>query len=438
MTPNIDRNQQLFDRARRVIPGGVNSPVRAFRAVGGTPRFVQRAQGAYFWDANGQRYIDYIGSWGPMILGHGHPAVVEAVQKAALDGFSFGAPTEREVELAEEILRLVPSMEMVRLVSSGTEAAMSAIRLARGATGRNKLIKFEGCYHGHADALLVKAGSGLATFGNPTSAGVPPEVVQHTIVLEYNNIEQLEEAFALHGRDLACLIIEPIAGNMNFVRAGIAFMQRCRELCSEYGALLVFDEVMTGFRVALGGAQSVYAQSIPGFAPDISVLGKVIGGGMPLAAFGGPRAIMEQLAPLGPVYQAGTLSGNPVATACGLATLREISKPGFFDALSASTLSLVQGLQSAARAAGVPFCGDCQGGMFGFFLLDALPQTYGQVMKTDGPMFNRLFHGLLDRGIYIAPALYEAGFVSSAHSQQDIAQTVAAAREIFQTLSPHG
>ena len=438
MTPNIDRNQQLFDRARQVIPGGVNSPVRAFRAVGGTPRFVQRAQGAYFWDANGQRYIDYIGSWGPMILGHGHPAVVEAVQKAALDGFSFGAPTEREVELVEEILRLVPSMEMVRLVSSGTEAAMSAIRLARGATGRNKLIKFEGCYHGHADALLVKAGSGLATFGNPTSAGVPPEVVQHTIVLEYNNIEQLEEAFALHGRDLACLIIEPIAGNMNFVRAGIAFMQRCRELCTEYGALLVFDEVMTGFRVALGGAQSVYAQSIPGFAPDISVLGKVIGGGMPLAAFGGPRAIMEQLAPLGPVYQAGTLSGNPVATACGLATLREIGKPGFFDALSASTLSLVQGLQSAARAAGVPFCGDCQGGMFGFFLLDALPQTYGQVMKTDGPMFNRLFHGLLDRGIYIAPALYEAGFVSSAHSQQDIAQTVAAAHEIFQTLPPRG
>ena len=438
MTPNIDRNQQLFDRARQVIPGGVNSPVRAFRAVGGTPRFVQRAQGAYFWDANGQRYIDYIGSWGPMILGHGHPAVVEAVRKAALDGFSFGAPTEREVELAEEILRLVPSMEMVRLVSSGTEAAMSAIRLARGATGRNKLIKFEGCYHGHADALLVKAGSGLATFGNPTSAGVPPEVVQHTIVLEYNNIPQLEEAFALHGRELACLIIEPIAGNMNFVRAGIAFMQRCRELCTEYGALLVFDEVMTGFRVALGGAQSVYAQAIPGFAPDISVLGKVIGGGMPLAAFGGPRAIMEQLAPLGPVYQAGTLSGNPVATACGLATLREIGKPGFFDALSASTLSLVQGLQSAARAAGVPFCGDCQGGMFGFFLLDALPQTYGQVMKTDGPMFNRLFHGLLDRGIYIAPALYEAGFVSSAHSQQDIAQTVAAAREIFQTLSPRG
>ncbi|MDB5947378.1 MAG: glutamate-semialdehyde--aminomutase [Ramlibacter sp.] len=443
MTPNIengganaaDRNQQLFDRARQVIPGGVNSPVRAFRAVGGTPRFVERAQGAYFWDANGQRYIDYIGSWGPMILGHGHPVVLEAVQKAARDGFSFGAPTEREVELAEEILRLVPSMEMVRLVSSGTEAAMSAIRLARGATGRNKLIKFEGCYHGHADALLVKAGSGLATFGNATSAGVPAEVVQHTIVLEYNNVPQLEEAFALHGADLACLMIEPIAGNMNFVRAGIPFMQRCRELCTQYGALLVFDEVMTGFRVALGGAQSVYAQAIPGFAPDISVLGKVIGGGMPLAAFGGTRAVMEQLAPLGPVYQAGTLSGNPVATACGLATLREIGKPGYFDALSARTRRLVEGLRSEARSAGLPFSVDCEGGMFGFFLLDQLPQNYGQVMKTDGPTFNKLFHGLLDRGIYIAPALYEAGFVSSAHTENDIAQTVAAAREIFKTLS---
>ena len=436
MTPNtepgsVDRNEELFDRARKVIPGGVNSPVRAFRAVGGTPRFVKRAEGAYFWDANGKRYIDYIGSWGPMILGHGHPAVLEAVQKAALDGFSFGAPTEREVELAEEILRLVPSMQMVRLVSSGTEAAMSAIRLARGATGRSKLIKFEGCYHGHADALLVKAGSGLATFGNPTSAGVPPEVVQHTLVLEYNNVQELERAFALHGAELACLMIEPIAGNMNFVRADIAFMKRCRELCTQHGALLVFDEVMTGFRVALGGAQSVYAKAIPGFAPDISVLGKVIGGGMPLAAFGGPRAIMEQLAPLGPVYQAGTLSGNPVATACGLATLREIGRPGFFDALSARTRALVEGLQSAARDAGVPFTGDCEGGMFGFFLLDALPHNYSQVMKTDGPAFNRLFHGLLDRGVYIAPALYEAGFVSSAHSAQDIAETVAAASEVF-------
>ncbi len=434
MKPDTDRNIALFDRARRVIPGGVNSPVRAFRAVGGTPRFVQRAQGAYFWDANGQRHIDYIGSWGPMILGHGHPAVLEAVQKAAVDGFSFGAPTEREIELAEAILALVPSMDMVRLVSSGTEAGMSAIRLARGATGRSKIIKFEGCYHGHADALLVKAGSGLATFGNPTSAGVPAEVVQHTLVLEYNNVAQLEEAFALHGQDLACLMIEPIAGNMNFVRASLPFMRRCRELCSQHGALLVFDEVMTGCRVALGSAQSVYARDIPGFEPDMTVLGKVIGGGMPLAAFGGKRAVMEQLAPLGPVYQAGTLSGNPVATACGLATLREISRPGFFESLSAMTRRLVDGLAGAAQETGVPFCADSEGGMFGFFLLPELPQNYAQVMKTDGTRFNTLFHGLLDRGVYIAPALYEAGFVSAAHTAADIDETVAAARDVFRLL----
>ena len=434
MKPNTDLNETLFERARQVIPGGVNSPVRAFRAVGGTPRFVKRAEGAYFWDANGKKHIDYIGSWGPMILGHGHPAVLEAVQKAALDGFSFGAPTEREVELVEALLKLVPSMDMVRLVSSGTEAGMSALRLARGATGRSKIIKFEGCYHGHADALLVKAGSGLATFGNPTSAGVPPEVVQHTLVLEYNNIEQIEDAFKIHGNELACLMIEPIAGNMNFVRASVPFMKRCRELCSQYGALLVFDEVMTGCRVALGSAQSVYAKSIPGFEPDMTVMGKVIGGGMPLAAFGGKRAVMEQLAPLGPVYQAGTLSGNPVATACGLATLAEISKPGFFDALSATTRSLVDGLSAAAAAEGVPFAGDCEGGMFGFFLLPTLPSNYPQVMKTDGSKFNTLFHGLLDRGVYIAPALYEAGFVSGAHTAQDIADTVNAAREIFKTL----
>ena len=429
-----DLNQTLFDRARLVIPGGVNSPVRAFRAVGGTPRFVKRAQGAYFWDANDKRYIDYIGSWGPMILGHGHPAVLEAVQKAALDGFSFGAPTERERQLVEALLKLMPSMDMVRLVSSGTEAGMSALRLARGATGRSKIIKFEGCYHGHADALLVKAGSGLATFGNPTSAGVPPEVVQHTLVLEYNNITQLEEAFSLHGKELACLMIEPIAGNMNFVRASVPFMKRCRELCTQYGALLVFDEVMTGCRVALGSAQSVYAKSIPGFEPDVTVLGKVIGGGMPLAAFGGKRAVMEQLAPLGPVYQAGTLSGNPVATACGLATLHEISKPGFFDALSAKTRSLVDGLTQAAHKAGVPFSADCEGGMFGFFLLPELPQNYAKVMTSDSPKFNKLFHGLLDRGVYIAPALYEAGFVSGAHTDQDIADTVQAAAEVFNSL----
>ena len=429
-----DLNQTLFDRARQVIPGGVNSPVRAFRAVGGTPRFVKRAQGAYFWDANDKRYIDYIGSWGPMILGHGHPAVLEAVQKAALDGFSFGAPTEREIQLVEALLKLMPSMDMVRLVSSGTEAGMSALRLARGATGRSKIIKFEGCYHGHADALLVKAGSGLATFGNPTSAGVPPEVVQHTLVLEYNNIPQLEEAFAIHGKELACLMIEPIAGNMNFVRASVPFMKRCRELCTQHGALLVFDEVMTGCRVALGSAQSVYARSIPGFEPDVTVLGKVIGGGMPLAAFGGKRAVMEQLAPLGPGYQAGPLSGNPVATACGLATLHEISKPGFFDALSARTRSLVDGLTQAAQKAGVPFSADCEGGMFGFFLLPELPQNYAKVMTSDSPKFNQLFHGLLDRGVYIAPALYEAGFVSGAHTAQDIADTVQAAAEVFASI----
>jgi len=434
MTPSTDRNEQLFERARRVIPGGVNSPVRAFRAVGGTPRFVQRAQGAYFWDADGRRHIDYIGSWGPMILGHGHPAVVEAVQRAVQDGFSFGAPTEREIELAEAIVQAMPGLEMVRLVSSGTEAAMSAIRLARGATRRNKLIKFEGCYHGHADALLVKAGSGLATFGHPTSAGVPEEVVQHTLVLEYNNLQQLEQAFEQHGPDIACLMIEPIAGNMNFVRAEVDFMRRCRELCTQHGAMLVFDEVMTGFRVALGGAQAYYASKIPGFRPDLTVLGKVIGGGMPLAAFGGPRATMEQLAPLGPVYQAGTLSGNPVATACGLATLREVSRPGFYESLAAKTRSLTEGLAGAARSAGVPFSADSEGGMFGFFLLPELPSNYGQVMKTEGARFNKLFHGLLDRGVYIAPALYEAGFVSAAHSGQDIEETVAAAREVFASL----
>jgi glutamate-1-semialdehyde 2,1-aminomutase len=405
--------------------------VRAFKAVGGTPRFVQRAEGAYFWDADGQRYIDYIGSWGPMILGHGHPAVLEAVQKAVLEGFSYGAPTEREVELAEEIVKLVPSIEMVRLVSSGTEATMSVIRLARGATGRNKIVKFEGCYHGHSDALLVKAGSGLATFGSPTSAGVPPEVVQHTLVLEYNHIAQLEEAFSLHGSDIACLMIEPIAGNMNFVRASVPFMKRCRELCTQHGALLVFDEVMTGFRVALGGAQSIYAQHIPGFKPDMTALGKVIGGGMPMAAFGGTRAVMENLAPLGGVYQAGTLSGNPVATACGLATLREIQKPGFYESLGARTRSLVEGLTQAAAKAGVPFSADSEGGMFGFFLLDALPQNYPQVMKTDGPAFNRFFHAMLDSGVYYAPALYEAGFVSAAHTAQDIADTVDAAARFF-------
>jgi len=427
----VSTNQALFERAQRVIPGGVNSPVRAFRAVGGTPRFITRAQGAYLWDAEEKRYTDYIGSWGPMILGHGHPAVLDAVQRAAAEGLSFGAPTEREIELAEAILAQVPSMEQLRLVSSGTEAGMSALRLARGATGRSKIVKFEGCYHGHADALLVKAGSGLATFGHPTSAGVPPEVAQHTIVLPYNDVAALEAAFDAHSRQLACVMIEPIAGNMNFVRAGVPFMKRLRELCSRDGTLLVFDEVMTGFRVALGGAQAVYRGLIPGFQPDMSVFGKVIGGGMPLAAFGGKKDVMSQLAPLGPVYQAGTLSGNPVATACGLATLREIARPDFFEALAQRTRALVQGLSAAAREADVPFCGDSEGGMFGFFFARALPQDYGAVMATDKERFNRFFHAMLDRGVYLAPALYEAGFVSAAHTEADIDATVASAREAF-------
>ena len=421
-------NSELFERASRVIPGGVNSPVRAFRAVGGTPRFIARGEGAYIYDAEGRRYVDYIGSWGPMILGHGHPAVLEAVQRAAAEGFSFGAPTEREIELAEEILKLVPSMDQVRLVSSGTEATMSAIRLARGATGRPKFIKFEGCYHGHTDALLVKAGSGLATFGHPTSAGVTPGAAADTLVLEYNNVEQLEAAFAEAGHQLACVIVEPIAGNMNFVRASVPFMTALRRLCSQHGALLVLDEVMTGFRVGLGSAQAHYARLIPGFTPDISVFGKVIGGGMPLAAFGARREVMQHLAPLGGVYQAGTLSGNPVATACGLATLREIQKPGFFEALSARTQQLVDGLKAVAADNGVPFSADSEGGMFGFFLLPELPQNYTQVMATDKERFNRFFHAMLDAGIYLAPALYEAGFVSAAHTAADIDATLAAAR----------
>ncbi len=425
-------NAQLFERAQRVIPGGVNSPVRAFRAVGGVPRFIASGSGAYLVDVEGRRYIDYIGSWGPMILGHGHPAVLAAVHDAVAEGLSFGAPTERETLLVEAILEQVPSIEQLRLVSSGTEAAMSALRLARGATGRNTFIKFEGCYHGHADALLVKAGSGLATFGHPTSAGVADEVVRHTLVLEYNNLQQLEATFAAQGSQIACVIIEPIAGNMNFVRASIPFMRRLRALCSAHGALLLFDEVMTGFRVALGGAQSLYAAAIPGFAPDISIFGKVIGGGMPLAAFGASRALMQQLAPLGPVYQAGTLSGNPVATACGLATLREVARPGFYAALAERTRSLVDGLLDVARDAGVPMAADCEGGMFGFFfprIADAgLPQNYADVIATDGERFNHFFHAMLASGVYFAPALYEAGFVSAAHSAADIAATLQAAR----------
>ena len=434
MTPNTDLNIALFERAKGVIPGGVNSPVRAFAAVGGTPRFVKRAQGAHFWDQNDQQFTDYIGSWGPMILGHGHPEVVEAVQAAVLEGFSFGAPTEREVVLAEKIHELMPSMDMVRMVSSGTEAGMSALRLARGYTGRNKIIKFNGCYHGHADALLVKAGSGLATFGASSSAGVPADVAKDTIVLEYNDVAQLEEAFAKIGHEVACVIMEPIAGNMNFVRASVDFTRRIRELTQEHGALLVYDEVMTGFRVALGSAQSLYAKDIPGFAPDITVMGKVIGGGMPMAAFGARREIMEKLSPLGPVYQAGTLSGNPIATACGLKTLELISRPGFHADLHLKTGHLMQGLKSEANAAGIPFAVDWQGGLFGFYFLPELPTDYAQVMKTDGKVFNKFFHGMLERGHYFAPALYEAGFVSAAHTEDDIDRTIEAAREVFKTL----
>ncbi|MDR3004841.1 MAG: glutamate-1-semialdehyde 2,1-aminomutase [Acidovorax sp.] len=434
MTPNTDLNIALFERAKGVIPGGVNSPVRAFAAVGGTPRFVKRAQGPYFWDQNDQQFTDYIGSWGPMILGHGHPEVIEAVQAAVLEGFSFGAPTEREVVLAEKIRELMPSMDMVRMVSSGTEAGMSALRLARGYTGRNTIIKFNGCYHGHADALLVKAGSGLATFGASSSAGVPADVAKDTVVLEYNDVAQLEEAFAKMGSTIACVIMEPIAGNMNFVRASLDFTRRIRELTREHGALMIYDEVMTGFRVALGGAQSVYAKEIAGFAPDITVMGKVIGGGMPMAAFGARREIMEKLSPLGPVYQAGTLSGNPIATACGLKTLELISRPGFHAELHLKTGHLMQGLKAEATAAGIPFSVDWQGGLFGFYFLPELPTTYTEVMKTDGKVFNKFYHGMLERGHYFAPALYEAGFVSAAHTDDDIDRTIEAAREVFKTL----
>jgi glutamate-1-semialdehyde 2,1-aminomutase len=431
----MNRNEQLFERAQRTVPGGVNSPVRAFRSVGGTPRFIARAHGPYFWDADGRRYVDYIGSWGPMIVGHAHPQVVQAVQEAAARGLSYGAPTEAEIEMAEQIIRLVPSIEQLRLVSSGTEAAMSALRLARaaagGGRGRRKIVKFEGCYHGHADSLLVKAGSGLLTFGHPSSAGVPAEITQHTLVLDYNDPQQLQDAFRAHGDDIACVMVEPIAGNMNLVRATPEFLQTMRRLCTQYGAILAFDEVMTGFRVALGGAQSLY-----GIEPDMTVLGKVIGGGMPVAAFGGRREVMQRLAPLGPVYQAGTLSGNPVAVACGLATLKLIEQPGFYERLAAQTARLVAGLVAAARCAGVPFCGDSVGGMFGIYFADQVPGSYAQVMATDKARFNAFFHAMLDRGVYLAPSAYEAGFVSAAHDDAALDATLAAAREAFAALAP--
>jgi glutamate-1-semialdehyde 2,1-aminomutase len=422
-------NDILFSRAQRTTPGGVNSPVRAFRSVGGTPRFITRAEGPYFWDADGKCYIDYIGSWGPAIVGHAHPVVVKAVQEAAARGLSFGAPTEGEVEMAEEICRLVPSIEQVRLVSSGTEATMSALRLARGATGRDKIVKFEGCYHGHADSLLVKAGSGLLTFGNPTSAGVPEDFVKHTLVLDYNNTQQLEDAFKQMGDEIACVIVEPVAGNMNLVRATSEFLHTMRRLCTQYGAVLIFDEVMSGFRVALHGAQSLF-----GITPDITALGKVIGGGMPVAAFGGRADLMKNLAPLGAVYQAGTLSGNPVAVAAGMSTLKLIQAPGFYETLTAQTRKLTQGLTQAAQDTGVTFCADSVGGMFGLYFSQTIPGTYAEMMASDKTKFNTFFHAMLDAGIYFAPAAFEAGFVSAQHDDAVINATIDTARRVFSEL----
>ncbi len=424
-----EQSKKLFDKSQRVIPGGVNSPVRAFRAVGGTPIFFREAKGAYLWDVDGNKYIDYIGSWGPAILGHAHPEVVKAVQERAVKGMSFGAPTEAELELAERLVELLPSIEQVRLTSSGTEATMSAIRLARGFTGRTKIMKFEGCYHGHGDALLVKAGSGALTFGHPSSAGVPADVVANTLVLSYNELDELEKTFATIGDELACVIIEPIAGNMNFVMPSVDYMNSLRALCTRHGVVLIFDEVMTGFRVGLHGAQGHY-----GITPDLTTLGKVIGGGMPVGAFGGRRDIMAHLAPLGGVYQAGTLSGNPVAVAAGLKTLELVAKPGFFEALAASTSQMVEGVRSAAHAAGIPMSGASLGGMFGLYFREKLPTNYAEVMEADRERFNKYFHGMLARGIYLAPSAFEAGFVSAMHNASDIEATITAAREVFKTL----
>ena len=425
----MNRNEDLFKRARSVTPGGVNSPVRAFRAVGGTPLFFTRGEGARVWDANGASYIDYVGSWGPLIAGHAHPEVIEAVTRASAAGLSFGAPTEIEVEMAELLCRLVPSLEQVRLVSSGTEATMSAIRLARGFTRRSKIVKFEGCYHGHADGLLVKAGSGALTLGQPSSAGVPVETAAHTVVLEYNDTAELERTFEAAGAEIAAVIVEPVAGNMNLVAPRAGFLERLRALCTRHGALLIFDEVMTGFRVALTGAQGLY-----GIKPDMTTLGKVIGGGMPVGAFGGRRDVMEAIAPLGPVYQAGTLSGNPVALAAGLATLKLVQAPGFYEALAASAESLCRRLMEAAAPCGVPFSARSVGGMFGIYFRETPPQSYAEVMQSDAALFNRFFHAMLAEGVYLAPSAYEAGFVSSAHGAAEIERTAAAAAHAFAQL----
>ena len=419
-------NETLFEKSQQLIPGGVNSPVRAFRSVGGTPVFFKKGLGSKLWDVDGKEYIDYINSWGPMIVGHAHPVVIKAVQEVAENSLSFGAPTGLELEMAELINKLVPSMEQVRLVSSGTEATMSAIRVARGFTGRSKLVKFEGCYHGHSDALLVKAGSGLLTFGEPDSAGVPAEVAAHTLTLEYNNTQALKDLFSKMGDEIACVIIEPVVGNMNLVVPHMAFLQTLRELCTKHGAVLIFDEVMTGFRVHLGGAQALY-----NIKPDMTTLGKVIGGGLPVGAFGGRKDIMSCLAPLGKVYQAGTLSGNPVAVTAGLKTLELIQAPDFHAKLTAQTKKLVDGLIDAAKEAGVIFNAQSVGGMFGLYFCEKCPASFHEVMQSNKEHFNKFFHSMLDSGIYLGPSAFEAGFVSAAHSDADIAFTVAAAKKAF-------
>ena len=425
----MTKNESLFVRSQKTIPGGVNSPVRAFRAVEGTPRFIVRGEGSRIWDADGREYLDYVGSWGPLVLGHADPEVVAAVREAAGRGLSFGAPTELEAEMAETLTRLVPGMELVRLVSSGTEATMSALRLARGFTGRSRIVKFEGCYHGHADSLLVKAGSGALTLGNPTSAGVTAETAAQTLVLDYNDLAQLDAAFDRSGGSIAGVIVEPVAGNMNLVEPRPGFLQRLRELCTRHGAVLIFDEVMTGFRVGLQGAQGLY-----GVRADLVTLGKVIGGGMPLGAFGGRRDIMEKIAPLGPVYQAGTLSGNPLAVAAGLATLKKLEAPGFYDRLARTTHSLCDGLARAALRPGIAFSARSVGGMFGIYFRGAAPSSYAEVLECDKERFKRFFHGMLEQGIYLAPSAYEAGFVSAAHTHADIAATVSAADSVFVRL----
>ena len=422
----MSSNDLSFERAKEVIPGGVNSPVRAFGSVGGVPKTIVRSEGSRIFDVDGNGYIDYVGSWGPMIAGHAHPQIVKAVKDAADGGLSFGTPTPGEVTLAERLTATFPAMEQVRLVSSGTEATMSAIRLARGYTEKPKIIKFEGCYHGHSDSLLVKAGSGALTFGTPSSAGVPPDLVSQTVVLDYNILKTREETCDNMGKDVAAVIIEPIAGNMNLVQGNAKFLGRLRELCSHYGALLIFDEVMTGFRVGPQGAQGLY-----GIEPDITTLGKVIGGGLPMGAFGGRREVMQKLAPMGPVYQAGTLSGNPISVAAGLATLDLISEDGFFESLTNKTRELVEGIEEQAKRAGVPFCASHVGGMFGMYFTDRVPETYEDVMGCNRELFNRFFHAMLDQGISLAPSAFEAGFVSSAHSEQDIRTTLDAAGEAF-------